>query len=216
MEFPIERVNLLEKDIEDWLWANASALNCRQFTIVEWIGRQVKLPSGIADLVGYGHDGGDGNRLFPVIVEVKNVPIKTEALGQVMRYGYDVLCVFDAAMGDEERPPVEMHAQHIVVGTSIDNATFAEAVAMDIAVFTFRAHVHVQIDGQVRWAHEYQEKVYQQRQEIATGDLFAGALDFARGYRDAGELRNSEGSEGGLNGDKRNQIPPEYRDIVKR
>lgn len=127
MKIDISKVNLLEKDIEDWLYAHPGVVSRRyeNDAIDKWIGRQYNLPSGVADLIGVRGSG----RL--VVIEVKNVAINKAAILQVCRYADDLKYIVShranypyVAAGGE--PQIEM----VVVGPSIDSQTFTEAQAV--------------------------------------------------------------------------------------
>lgn len=163
MKIDISRVNLLEKDIEDWLFENPGALP-RPFNenlIVRWIGRQYTLPSGIADLIGLR----ENNRV--VVVEVKNVPINKAAVLQVCRYQDDLKHILSQRMSyphvrDWNYPEIDM----ILVGPSIDSQTFTEARAVGVDVVTFSASFALDLSRLV-WSHEHENEVEAQRDAIA-------------------------------------------------
>lgn len=123
------KANLLEKDIEDYLWHNPSEVYCDHFRVARWIKRQYQVHSGILDLLGVT----DNYHL--VIVEVKNVPIDASALTQVSRYAFDVANVADKAgdiyMGHDHGG---LHVYKMVIGRSISNKTMLEADKMIDAI----------------------------------------------------------------------------------
>lgn len=130
-------LNLSERDIEDWIYDNPGALNLR---IAGWIGRQYKLPSGIADLIGYRDDH------VVVVIEVKNVPINKAALTQVARYTYDVQDIVGdfrdyPGLVDWQRPYVQM----VLAGPSIDEQTALEAEAMGIDLVIFEVALRMRL-----------------------------------------------------------------------
>lgn len=73
-----------EKDIEDWLYKNPKGF------ADEWIARQYRVPSGIIDLLGVYKT--DDTLRYPMfhVVEVKNIPITSNAITQVCRYSNDI------------------------------------------------------------------------------------------------------------------------------
>lgn len=163
MKIDISRVNLIEKDIEDWLYENPDALygTFGVGAIENWIGRQYQLPSGIADLVGVRQD-----RML-VVIEVKNVPINKAAVLQVCRYAEDLKHIVAWRMEyphkrDDDEPVIEM----ILVGPSIDDQTFNEATALGIRVFSFSVQLDLDL-SRVRWTQEHREKVTDQQISIA-------------------------------------------------
>lgn len=163
MKIDISRVNLLERDIEDWLHENPSVLYqyCKDNPITGWIGRQYQLPSGIADLIGVRQD----SKL--VVIEVKNVAINKAAVLQVCRYADDLKCIVLQRtdyphMRDWSEPVIEM----IVVGPSIDPQTFTEAQAVGVRIFQFSAQLTLDISG-TNWTHEYRDSRDEQHGSIA-------------------------------------------------
>ena len=79
-----------EKDIEDWLYKNPESL--RFAGIRRWIARQLSLPSGRLDLLGFSRmDGVDSLS----VVEIKNNVPDERALLQVSRYAYDIQRVLE-------------------------------------------------------------------------------------------------------------------------
>jgi len=163
MNIDISRVNLLEKDIEDWLFENPDKVPCSwgDRTVERWIGRQYQLPSGIADLIGIRDDG------MVVIVEVKNVSINKAAVLQVCRYADDIKHVLGNRMSyphrrDFEEPTVEM----ILFGPSIDEQTLIEAQAVGVKAICFSATIQVS-----PWIpslrREQKEAISEQQDQIA-------------------------------------------------
>ena len=176
MKIDISRVNLLEKDIEDWLYENPGAIPARfgENRIVQWIGRQYSLPSGIADLVGIRED----RRI--AVVEIKNVAINKAAVLQVCRYHNDIQHIVSNRMEyphsyNWNEPLVDM----ILVGPSIDDQTFCEAQAIGVEVITFSASVEIDV-SRLRWSHEYRDRIAEQQSTIAARpewDIFGLTID---------------------------------------
>lgn len=159
----ISRVNLLERDIEDWLFENPQELPApySDNPIVRWIGRQYQLPSGIADLIGLRAD----KKL--VVVEVKNVPINKAAVLQVCRYTEDLKFIVSNRMDypherDGHEPLIEM----ILVGPSIDDQTFVEARAVGVRVLTFSAQLVLSV-GELGFTRSQLDKVRKQYDDIS-------------------------------------------------
>lgn len=163
MKIDISRLNLLEKDIEDWLYENPNALPApfNENLITEWIGRQYALPSGIADLIGIRED----KRV--VVVEIKNVAINKAAVLQVCRYHSDLQFIVSSRMDyphtlDWGEPIIDK----ILVGPSVDNQTFCEAQAVGVEVVIFSANLTLDL-SRLRWSHEHSNEVTEQRNAIA-------------------------------------------------
>lgn len=154
MGIDVSKLNLSEKDIEDWIYDNPDVIygTFGKATISRWFGRQYSLPSGIADLIGVRDDEG------LVVIEVKNVPINKAAILQVCRYAYDLEEIAAFRMGyphtqNFERPYVE----RVVVGPSIDAQTLIEATAVDVRVWQFAITINVEVSRLYRNQQEQSE-----------------------------------------------------------
>ena len=79
-------MNFLEKELEDWFFEHPEAFHIP----VEWKRRQLRLPSGIADVVGIASD--PDSHLFEdvILVELKAVQLKSQDICQVIRYRADI------------------------------------------------------------------------------------------------------------------------------
>lgn len=163
MKIDINRLNLLEKDIEEWLFDNPGVLPAvyKKNPIVGWIGRQYQLPSGIADLIGVREDK------TLVVVEVKNVAINKAAILQVCRYTHDLKHILSNRMDyphvrDWNEPVIEM----IVVGPSIESQTFTEAQAVNVRVFQFSPVLTLNI-ASLSWDDDYRDSIRAQHDRIS-------------------------------------------------
>lgn len=193
MYIDISRVNLLEKDIEDWLYENPSGLpeSYAHGAITKWIGRQYTLPSGIADLIGVHEDG------MLVVVEVKNVPINKAAVLQVCRYQDDLKYIVSERVGyphlkHDNEPEIEM----VLVGPSIDGQTFSEARAVGVTTYQFTAKVTLDIN-RLSWNDDHRAKVRVQHAEIAARpewEIFGltNIEDYAQFKKEQEELKEQE------------------------
>lgn len=146
MNIDISRVNLSEKDIEDWLYENPGEIPLTRDNyapIIHWIGRQYSLPSGIADLIGVRQSG------LLVVIEVKNVPINKAAILQVCRYASDLISIASEIPGYWCKDEVgTANVQKVVIGPSIDRQTLCEAMAVEVKVITFAARLELDF-----WTH---------------------------------------------------------------
>lgn len=156
----ISRLNLSEKDIEEWIYQNPEGfgqqiLGCGP--IRQWIGRQYTLPSGIADLIGVGRSG------RAIVIEVKNVPINKAALTQVIRYEHDVGQILSnyAAYHNQGGKAVVITC---LVGTDIDQQTLIEADALGIHIYLFQPILNLEL-----WSpgHVYTSDYWEEASNIA-------------------------------------------------
>jgi hypothetical protein len=164
MKIDASKANLLEKDIEDWLFENPGALGWKYSTspIVKWIGRQYALPSGIADLIGVRENG------MLVVVEIKNVAINKAAVLQVCRYQNDLKHIVSERVGyphttDNSEPIIEM----LLVGPSIDTQTFMEAQAVNVNFYQFSVELSLDISS-MSWNSEHYNNIREQYTQIAS------------------------------------------------
>ena len=104
-----------EKHLEDWLWEHPESLgvyDCpgyKPFNLFRFHFRQYPLPSGRPDLIGQNY----GNYLL--VAELKKGPVTYKALGQVLRYMWDLHSLFwDVAdvYVQEQRPNHEYIANY--------------------------------------------------------------------------------------------------------
>lgn len=144
------KVNLCEKDIEEYLYRNPESVIFDGRQVKRWVKRQYSVPSGIIDLIGLTHDDDY------VVVEVKNVAIDASALAQVSRYTFDVLNVFqriiDRRRETEDVEPWYVHM--LVIGKSIDTKTMLEAEALNINIVTFNVRLSLDINP-VKWRDDF-------------------------------------------------------------
>lgn len=148
------KVNLAERDIEDYLYENPWLVDIENYTVYMWIKRQYAVPSGIVDLIGLTADR------EIVVVEIKNTAIDAGALAQVSRYAWDIERIRDIiyfeSMGETDLyicPPV----RKVVVGKSIDAKTMLEAEAIGVCVVLFSVNLSLDTHGP-SWRKEYSEE----------------------------------------------------------
>lgn len=134
------KVNLAEKDIEDWLWENPGAIQFEGMKIEGWLGRQVSVPSGVIDLLGYC-DAIDYSELHPIVVELKNTEFTQAAILQVCRYAADI----DEAV---RHVPEWCETIRVVIakGTPSDQLIY-EANAVDVKLRSFEVNYAISISG---------------------------------------------------------------------
>lgn len=169
MNIDPNKVNLLEKDIEDYLWHHPESIETFNYSInahapiiLSWLARQFELPSGIADLIGLDTHG------HIVVVEVKNVPIKKEAITQVCRYAKDVeesISFFGES--DEWK---NVWVRKVLVAPACDGQTFIEAAACGVTVCQFSLNFSVDV-CETRWNKEYLRERMRKLEELESNLL---------------------------------------------
>lgn len=146
------KVNLKERDIEDFLWENPQWVCFRDFAVDKWLKRQYTVPSGIIDLLGVTIHGD------LVVVEVKNVAIDAAALSQVSRYAYDIYVVANYIFDQRKKDPlISPIVRRVVIGRSIDSQVMyaAEALRIDIIEFAVKLEMFA---TRPAWTRDFTEK----------------------------------------------------------
>lgn len=140
MAFNIARLNLSERDIEDWLYENPQSVSLKNelFVVDRWIGRQYKLPSGIADLVGWTSSE------HIIVAEIKNVPADGKAIAQVCRYAHDIANIAQRHWGYHWVNDVGPYIPKVVIAPSFDSmTTYFEAEACGVFLLEFSVSLTV-------------------------------------------------------------------------
>lgn len=141
------KINLAEKDIEEYLWQHPRIVSSAHWRVERWLKRQFRVPSGIIDLLGVSSDGNF------VVVEIKNTPIDGRAVAQVCRYAHDIYCVIDTVAAVEP-DLLDLVCIKVVIGPSLEDVTLAECEACDVEPFCFTVRFHIDI-GTVIWSPEH-------------------------------------------------------------
>lgn len=162
-------MQILEKDIEQWMFDNPDKCKLGPVQIGKWIGRQITLPSGRLDLLGTWKDYEDER---VVVVELKNTELDESALAQVVRYAHDVKNILG-----------NFGVVKVLVGPSqytIRTDFFHAAVAMNVFVVRFDTKFSVGFD-RVDWMMGYRQKIFDELTELASKPPFC---DLVRGDDD--------------------------------
>ncbi len=122
------KVNISERDMEDYLYNNPRIVNLPGLgSVKEWIGRQITVASGVIDLVGIFEDG------RVIVVELKNRDIVSQDLCQVTRYASDI---------DQILSNCDSLYRAITViifkGEEIPNSVLMESTALCISLMSFK------------------------------------------------------------------------------
>lgn len=189
-----KKVQLAEKDIEDWLYEYPGSLD-----VTKWVGRQVHVPSGIIDLLGVDEDGN------PVVVEVKNVEITADAVLQVCRYAADIERGVDALRDSHQQWGCSV--RRVVIGKgAIANQTMYEANAVDVELHTFGVCLELDIDGPYSF-----DSYVVERDEKLLKNLVMTDEGFKSFLIPPEEPAGAEGSETASE-----ELPEAFRDFVER
>ncbi len=186
------KVNLCEKDIEDYLYGNPGSVDLHIHGPVErWVKRQFRVPSGIIDLLGV-----TGERTI-VVVEVKNVPIDLSALAQVSRYALDVRNIKDYiffGLGETDWV-IDPQIIKVVAGKSVDAKVMLEAESMGIHIITFDISLSISA-SHVVWSDTYAGDREARWREISSDpDLIRAVSERIAIFTGRDDLEQSESAE---------------------
>ncbi len=168
------KVNLCEKDIEDYLFANPEYVGTDGWWMKRWVKRQYAVPSGIIDLLGLTYSN------EYVVVEVKNVAIDSSALTQVSRYGFDIVNILQHCnrRRTEVKPSGFWPLHRMVIGKSIDAKTMLEAEALGIEVITFDIRLSLGMNP-IGWKDEYVSERNAKWESLSSDDgILGGMMDY--------------------------------------
>lgn len=198
-----KKVNLAEKDVEDWLWENPGALSAvlHGYDIERWIARQYSLPSGIIDLLGVArHD--TFKTICPVVVEIKNQPLTSAAVAQVCRYAADVAAVIEEINAAHKWPfdtPFYQYTSKVVkvlvAPEPVENQVLFEAEAMSVPIHIFSVNFELTLHGRTSWTHEAIDRYGRRYVEAARDGTFDDFAMLARRLREANERAEKEHAE---------------------
>lgn len=160
-----------ESDIEDYFYEHPKEVKCSFYQIDHWVARQYHVPSGIVDLIG-------AIRLprgySPVVVELKNRPVKSEDLAQIMRYSHDLEKILSRDVYQYPTP-----AKLIIAPGEIQNNVLHEAMALDIEVRPFDVSISVNLHNSWSWNKDYKKKIDQQIHDAShDATFFDFSIDF--------------------------------------
>lgn len=134
MKVDPSKINLSEKDIEDYLFENPSDVHLAAWSITEWIGRQIRVPSGIIDLFGFIKID---TRLVPVVVEVKNTEFTQASILQVCRYGADIQSALERVCFEENSEWSDHIFKIVVAKGSPSPQVLIEAESVNVYLLSF-------------------------------------------------------------------------------
>lgn len=178
------KVNLAEKDIEQWLWENPGKVKNRFGSVQRWLKRQYKVPSGVIDLIGLSSSH------QVLVVEIKNTEIEAGALTQVCRYAADIEYVYQRVWGTIEQEIEDditfWQVGKVVVGRSISSQAMMEAEALGVHIITFGVTLSLSL-GEPSWTDEFLDERQERRellsQEEDWGMAVWGYIESCRQYR---------------------------------
>lgn len=168
-----------EKDIEDWLYKYPEKVKIGFSNIYEWVARQYHVPSGIIDLLGYiGSFGIPKADPCFCVVEVKNVPIRSDALTQVCRYSkdikeillrcytkqFDIKTITPETFDPEWKPTIRKCI--ITTAKSLNKTILFEAEALGVDIISIELEESFSISGIWHFSKYFREKNINQYENL--------------------------------------------------
>jgi RecB family endonuclease NucS len=122
-------VSISEGIVQEWLYERPDLIQGEDLSpVIKWIGRQYKLPTGVADLIGVQENGNIS------LIEVKRLRITRADIWQVARYASGLERIFNRSYGDRDKK-VDL----ILVGSGIGWEILNDARAAGVKVFSYSA-----------------------------------------------------------------------------
>jgi hypothetical protein len=148
-------ISYSERDLENWVYRHPEDvyLNSLGLCVEKWLARQYTVPSGRIDLLGLScfRISGGNNHYFPVVVELKNRPIRQEDILQVSRYAHDIdnillQLTYECELGWPAKKIL------IVPETNISDVLLFEAFSVNVEILTFRVDLTANLTGSLYWS----------------------------------------------------------------
>lgn len=165
---------LSESDLEDYLFTHPGAVKTYSGGDISWLTRQLRVPSGIIDLLGYTMNS--AGRPWPVVAELKSVPITTAALTQVCRYAHDIYSVLLRHDDDYYCNFDELYTVYRMVigpGGMIAHDLLFEANALGVAIYTFQPKFDLKITGPYVFTKEAKTRHATVLEEVSANPIFS-------------------------------------------
>lgn len=197
-EIDPKKVNLFEKDIEDWLFDNPDTLG-----VHKWLGRQYQVPSGIIDLWGISIGGA------AIVVEIKNVEIDEAAVLQVCRYAADIEAVIYKRSGCKFQPYVN---KYVIGKGSVSNSVQYGADAVGVRLFNFEVHLSLVVKGPWSWTREKRNTDNSLRETISLSDDF----EWIDQIKTPEEEEDDEPETYAEDNDNQDDLPKVFRDFIDK
>jgi hypothetical protein len=163
MKVDPHKINLSEKDLEDYLFENPNIVEMplTGTPIKKWVSRQMRVPSGIIDLLGITE-----NNILAVI-ELKNAPFSSGHITQVCRYAKDIEEAASASGIINPEP------YKLLIGThNPSTELIIEANSVDVMIMTIKIDFDISIGGLWRLSESFIEKRNNELKEISESEEF--------------------------------------------
>jgi hypothetical protein len=175
MKVDPSKINLAEKDIEDWLYENPTKVDLGfGRSIKKWIGRQVQVPSGRIDLLGILEYSG---HIAFVVTEVKNTEFTQSAILQVSRYAADIESVAnDYSCRTDNR--ISDHVMKLVIARgSPSDQLLQEAESINVWLTSFNVNFDLSISGRWRFKSDVYSEQKNKLDKLSETKMFTQLLD---------------------------------------
>lgn len=160
-----KKINLSEKDLEDYLYQHPEkvTLPYTDWTVQSWFGRQLRVPSGIIDLIGITEQD------TIVLVELKNTDFEAAHLTQIQRYSKDIEEAYSVAGGYHD-----LFITKMLIGIKPPKHNFlVEADSMGIFVKTMKIEFDVNMDGSWHFSDEYYQEYQNKLLELSKNEVIS-------------------------------------------
>jgi len=169
------KVNLAERDIEDWLYKYPNKLDLGfDRSIKKWIGRQVQVPSGRIDLLGIYEFSG---HTALVVVEIKNVEFSQSAILQVCRYAFDLESISNDYSYRTENRISDQVVKIVVARGTPSNQLLQEAESVNVRLMSFNISFELSIGGEWAFNRDIYKQKKEQLEKLSESNMFTQLLD---------------------------------------
>lgn len=159
-----------EKDIENYVYSHPGKITTWGYVVEKWIARQFRVPSGIIDLLGYAKTTYlEQPTYFPLVLEIKNHPIKSKDLAQVCRYAQDI----DDVMSIRDFTFESGTTIKVILGVGdIDKYLLHEANALNVNLKTISYIPQIDFGGTWKFVREYSEQLREEIRQVSFSSVF--------------------------------------------
>lgn len=177
MEVNPNKIQLSEKDIEDWLFENPKSLSFGYrgwYQMNKWLGRQVKVPSGIIDLLGVvKHD----DRYGLVVVEIKNTQHTQSSLLQVSRYAGDITKIAQDLNYKTNEMVFDTVLKVVVgIGQPTNQLQF-EADSIEVYLVSFEVNYELSVSGSWNFDEAFRNKNSIEIDNLSNDAMFKNIIE---------------------------------------
>jgi hypothetical protein len=162
----------LESDLERMLFRSPNSVhtNWNNRPIERWIARQYIVPSGVIDLLGVMRNYKD--KPIPVVVELKNRPLKSADIAQVLRYSADINDILLCLAAGNSLNQID-DAVMVLIGVGVpSNQVLFEAYAANVYIHEFTINQSIEVSGRYSWTSEFRDSISNRRMSASQSKIF--------------------------------------------